>query len=330
MSDVLSQAEIDALLGALSDGTIDKDVIEVSNPQKVKVYDFKRPNKFSKGHLNSLLNIHENFCRGLATFLAGNLHVGVEVKILTIEQVTYDEYIRSLPFPTILGIYNMSPLEGNALFELGSSLAFTIVDRLLGGQGTQQIKNRDLTEIERRILESRLSQIVSLIGEAWTDMYPISPKLVNMETNPLFTQIVAPNEIVVVITMSVEIGQSQGMINICLPYIVMKPILDKLNNLFLFFSQERRTSPENKEMIRKKIEMAKVPVQVLVGRTQITIQELLELEPGDVILLDQEINQPMQIYIGKFPKFMGVPGLRGNHMAVQITQVKAEGGNKNE
>jgi len=275
-----------------------------------------------------MLNIHENFCRGLATYLAGNLHIGVEVKILSIEQVTYDEYIRSLPYPTILGIFSMAPLEGNALFELSPAVAFTLMDRLLGGQGNQPTKNRDLTEIERRILGGRLIQIVRLIGEAWEDVYPITPKLVNMETNPLFTQIVAPNEIVVVVTMEVEIGESKGMINICFPYIVMKPILDKLNNLFLFFSQEQKVSHQNREMIKKKIEFAQVPLKVLLGKTQITIQELLNLEPGDVILLDQEIKIPLNVYVGRFKKFMGIPGLKGNRMAVQITQIVSDGGDE--
>ncbi|HHT62348.1 MAG TPA: flagellar motor switch protein FliM, partial [Clostridia bacterium] len=274
------------------------------------------------------LNIHENFCRGLATYLAGNLHIGVEVKILSIEQVTYDEYIRSLPYPTILGIFSMAPLEGNALFELSPAVAFTLMDRLLGGQGNQPTKNRDLTEIERRILGGRLIQIVRLIGEAWEDVYPITPKLVNMETNPLFTQIVAPNEIVVVVTMEVEIGESKGMINICFPYIVMKPILDKLNNLFLFFSKEQKVSHQNREMIKKKIEFAQVPLKVLLGKTQITIQELLNLEPGDVILLDQEIKIPLNVYVGRFKKFMGIPGLKGNRMAVQITQIVSDGGDE--
>ncbi|MGI6631204.1 MAG: flagellar motor switch protein FliM [Bacillota bacterium] len=328
MSEVLSQEEIDALLSALSDGSINQELIQASDPQKVKLYDFKRPNKFSKGHFNSLLNIHENFCRGLATYLAGNLHIGVEVKILSIEQVTYDEYIRSLPYPTILGIFSMAPLEGNALFELSPAVAFTLMDRLLGGQGNQPTKNRDLTEIERRILGGRLIQIVRLIGEAWEDVYPITPKLVNMETNPLFTQIVAPNEIVVVVTMEVEIGESKGMINICFPYIVMKPILDKLNNLFLFFSKEQKVSHQNREMIKKKIEFAQVPLKVLLGKTQITIQELLNLEPGDVILLDQEIKIPLNVYVGRFKKFMGIPGLKGNRMAVQITQIVSDGGDE--
>lgn len=326
MGEVLSQAEIDALLNALSDGTVDEETIKMSSPQKIRVYDFKRPNKFSKGHLNSLLNIHENFCRSLATFLAGNLHTAVDSKVLSTEQVTYDEFTRSLPYPSILGIFNMLPLEGSALIELSPSLAFIMVERLLGGQGTEIAKNRDLTEIERKIITSRLSKIVQLIGEAWAEIFEIEPQFVDMETNSQFTQIVAPNEMVVVITMEVKIADSRGMINICLPYIVMKPILDKLNNLLLFSSQGKVISPEEKELIRQKIEWAKVPMKVFMGRTQITVQDLLHLEQGDVIPLNQGIKEALAVYVGEYMKFKGMPGLSGNKMAVQIVEVINKGG----
>ncbi len=325
-TEVLSQTEIDALLNALSDGSVDEETIRMSSPQKIRVYDFKRPNKFSKGHLHSLLNIHENFCRSLATYLAGNLHAAIEARVLSTEQVTYDEFTSSLPYPTILGIFNMLPLEGNALIELSPTLAFLMVDRLLGGQGLSTTKKRDLTEIERKIIANRMVRIIQLIGEAWMEIFEVKPQLVNMETNPQFTQIVAPNEMVVVITMEVKIADSNGMINICLPYIVMKPILDKLNNLLLFSSEGKAITPEERELIRKKIEWAKVPMKVFMGRTQITVQDLLHLERGDVIPLNQGIKDTLAVYVGEYMKFKGMPGLAGNKMAVQITEVITKGG----
>jgi flagellar motor switch protein FliM len=328
MGEVLSQAEIDALLNALSDGSVDEEAIKMSSPHKIKVYDFKRPNKFSKGQLNSLLNIHENFCRSLATFLAGNMHTAVDAKVLSTEQVTYDEFIRSLPYPTILGIFCMPPLEGNGLLELSPSLAFILVDRLLGGHGMEPAKNRDLTEIERKIIISRLSKIVQLMGEAWAEIFEGNPQLVNVETNSQFTQIVAPNEMVVVVTMEVKIEEQSGMINVCLPYIVMKPILEKLNNLLLFSSGGKVISPEERELIRQKIEWARVPMKAVIGKAQITVQDLINLERGDVIPLNQGIKDPLAVYVGEYIKFRGMPGLFGNRMAVQITDVIKKGGNE--
>ncbi|ADY54965.1 flagellar motor switch protein FliM [Syntrophobotulus glycolicus DSM 8271] len=330
MAEVLSQSEIDALLNALSDGSVDEEAIALSNSHKVRLYDFKRPNKFSKGQLNSLRNIHENFCRNLVTYLAGAMHTVIEAKVLSTEQVTYDEYTRSLPYPSILGIYSMDPLEGNALIELSPGLGFHMVDRLLGGYGKDAMKNRDLTEIERRIVQGMLRKMISVIGEAWSEIYTITPQYVDMETNVQFIQIVAPNEMVVVVTMEVKIEDSIGMINICLPYIVMKPILDKLNNILLFSSAGKAQNPEDQRTIRRKIERVRVPLKVFLGQTQITVRELLGLEKGDVIPLQQHIQEPLDIYVGKFKKFAGIPGLHSNRLAVQISGVLNEEGGDND
>lgn len=326
MGDVLSQAEIDALLSALSDGQVDAEEIKTSKVQKkIRVYDFKRPNKFSKDQIHSLQNIHENYCRALTTYLSGHLHSVIETKVLSIEQITYDEFIRSLPNPTILGIFTMSPLEGTLLLEMSPALAFTIIDRLLGGQGYGSEKNRDLTEIERNIVAHRVEQMVNLIEEAWTEVFEAKPEFISLETNPQFTQIVAPNEMVVLVTLEVRVGEMMGMINLCLPYLVLEPILDKLSTLFLFSTQAKVTSPEQVTAIRKKIEWAKVEMTTLLGHSEILVRDLLELAPGDVIPLIQNVKEPLTIYVGNYKKFRGTPGLQGEHLAVQLTEIIEEG-----
>jgi flagellar motor switch protein FliM len=327
MGDVLSQAEIDALLSALSDGQVDVEEMKTTKTQKrIRVYDFKRPNKFSKDQIHSLQNIHENFCRALTTYFSGNLHSIVESNVLSIEQITYDEFIRSLPNPTVLALYSLSPLDGTVLIEVSPTLAFTIVDRLLGGQGSGGEKNRDLTEIEKTIIENRLRQMILISEEAWAEVYELKPQFVSMETNPQFTQIVAPNEMIVLITLEVKIADSVGMINICMPYLVLEPILDKLSTFFLFSTQAKVTSPEQVKAIRKKIEWAKVDMVALLGNSEILVRELLELAPGDVIPLNQMVNDPIPIYVGDFMKFKSIPGLHGEHLAVQIMETVKEGG----
>jgi len=327
MGDVLSQAEIDALLSALSDGQVDVEEMRTSKSQKrIRVYDFKRPNKFSKDQIHSLQNIYENYCRGLTTYLSGNLHAVCESTVLSIEQITYDEFIRSLPNPTVLGLYSVNPLEGTALIEVSPSLAFTIVDRLLGGQGEGAEKNRDLTEIEKTIIENRLAQMIFISEEAWSEVYELKPRFVSMETNPQFTQIVAPNEMIVLITIEVKIGEEVGMINICIPYLVLEPILDKLSTFFLFSTQAKVTSPEQVRAIRRKIEWAKVDMVAFLGHSEILVRDLLDLAKGDVIPLNQSVNDPLPIYVGEFMKFKSIPGLHGEHLAVQITEIVKEGG----
>lgn len=327
MADVLSQAEIDSLLSALSDGQVDVEEMRSTKSQKrIRVYDFKRPNKFSKDQIHSLQNIHDNFCRGLTTYFSGNLHVVSESSVVSIEQITYDEFIRSLPNPTVLGLYSLQPLEGTILIEVSPSLVFTVVDRLLGGQGQGAQKNRDLTEIEKTIIENRLSQMIFISEEAWAEVYELKPKFVSMETNPQFTQIVAPNEMVVLITIEVKIGDEVGMINICMPYLVLEPILDKLSTYFLFSTQAKVTSPEQVLAIRRKIEWAKVDMVAFLGHSEILVRDLLDLAKGDVIPLNQSVNDPLPIYVGEFMKFKSLPGLHGEHLAVQITEIILEGG----
>ena len=327
MGDVLSQAEIDALLSALSDGQVDAEEMKTTKTQKrIRVYDFKRPNKFSKDQIHSLQNIYENYCRGLTTYFSGNLHSIIESKVLSIEQITYDEFIRSLPNPTVLGLFSLDPLEGTLLMEMSPTLAFTVVDRLLGGQGQGAEKNRDLTEIERTIVEHRLTQIIDLTEEAWSEVYELKPHFMAMEANPQFTQIVAPNEMIVLVTLEVRIGEAVGMINICMPYLVLEPILDKLSTFFLFSTQAKTTSPEQVQAIRRKIEWAKVDMVAFLGHSEILVRDLLDLAKGDVIPLNQSVNDPLPIYVGEFMKFKSIPGLHGEHLAVQLTEIVKEGG----
>lgn len=326
MGDVLSQAEIDALLNALSDGQVDAEEIKTTQTQKrIRVYDFKRPNKFSKDQLHSLQNVHDNYCRALTTYFSAHLHSVIESNVLSIEQITYDEFIRSLPNPTILGLFSLDPLEGTVLLEMSPALGFTIIDRLLGGEGQGTEKNRDLTEIERTIIEHRVIQIIDLFGEAWEEVYHISPRYVAMETNPQFTQIVAPNEMVLLVTIEIRVAEMVGMINVCLPYLVLEPILDKLSTFFLFSTKAKVTSPEQVEVIRKKIERAQVEVSAFLGHAEILVRDLLELAPGDVIPLMQSVSEPMPVYVGNFEKFRAVPGLHGEHLAVQVTEIVTEG-----
>ena len=326
MGEVLSQDEIDALLNALSDGQVDAEEIKTTKVQKkVRVYDFRRPNKFSKDQIHSLQNIYENYCRSLTTYLSGHLHSVIETKVSSIEQITYDEFIRSLPNPTILSLYTLNPLEGTLLMEMSPALAFAIIDRLLGGQGQGSEKNRDLTEIERTIISHRAQQMINLIGEAWSEVIPNEPEYIVLETNPQFTQIVAPNEMIILVTLEVQVGEMVGMVNMCLPYLVLEPVLDKLSTLFLFSTQAKVTSKEQVNAIRRKIEWAKVDMTTLLGHSEILVRDLLELAPGDVIPLMQNVKEALPVYVGNFRKFKGIPGLHGQHLAVQITEIVEEG-----
>ncbi|MDR3288297.1 MAG: flagellar motor switch protein FliM [Peptococcaceae bacterium] len=325
MADVLSQNEIDALLNALSDGQVDAEEIKSNKQQRIRVYDFKRPNKFSKDQIRTLQNIHENYCRALTSYFTAHLHVPIDMKVVSIEQITYDEFIRSLPNPTILGVFKFNPLEGNMLMEMSPSIAFAIIERLLGGSGQSSERNRALTEIERIIIEQRLLHVIQLNAEAWNEVAQFEPQLVAMETNPQFTQIIAPNEMIVLATLEITIGDTVGMLNICFPYLAMEPILGKLSTFFLFSTQAKERSPAQAVQIRHNIEHAMIDMSTCLGKAEITVKDLLELTPGDIIPLNQLVQEPLPVSVGNFIKFQGIPGLHGGRLAVKLTEVITEG-----
>lgn len=331
MKEVLSQNEIDSLVNNLALGDIDTDNIQaLEQKERIKIYDFKRPNKFSKEQINFLSNIHENYCRAIKTYFTSCLNSVIGTRVLSVEQITYDEFNRSLPNPTVLGVFSLKPLEGMFLMEISPSLSFTMIDRLLGGVGSEFKLNRDLTEIEKNVIENRMEYMITLLKEAWSEVYEVAPQFVTLETNPQFIQIVAPNEMVALVTMEIVIGGIYGMINICLPFMVLEPIMDKLSTAFLFSSQAKTNTAEDIKKIQKKIEGLKVDVVAVLGRTEILVRDLLELQPGDVIPLSQGIDKQLKVNVGQFVKFGGIPGLSGRYLALQVTEVFTEEGDDNE
>ncbi len=325
MSEVLSQSEIDALLSALSDGSVDADLLkEKELKSKVKVYDFRRPNKFSKDQIHTLQVIYENYARTLGTYLSGQLRVPLQVELLSVEQLTYEEFIRSIPNPTILNIFSLYPLHGSAIMEINPNLGFAFLDRLLGGPGYAPSKARALTEIEQTVIERLSQRMLDYLEEPWGSIIQIEPSLERVETNPQFTQLVQPTEIMIIVSLETRMGDVMGMINICIPFLVLEPILDKLNVHYYYSTAAQERSPANIAAIRTKLENTTIPIKVVMGKTVITVRDLLALSVGDVIPLNRNISQELDIVIGNRAKFLGKPGVFANRMAIQVTGIVEE------
>jgi len=325
MSEVLSQSEIDALLSALSDGSVDADLLkEEELKSKVKVYDFRRPNKFSKDQIHTLQVIYENYARTLGTYLSGQLRVPLQVELLSVEQLTYEEFIRSIPNPTILNIFSLYPLHGSAIMEINPNLGFAFLDRLLGGPGYAPSKARALTEIEQTVIERLSQRMLDYLEEPWGSIIQIEPSLERVETNPQFTQLVQPTEIMIIVSLETRMGDVMGMINICIPFLVLEPILDKLNVHYYYSTAAQERSPANIAAIRNKLENTTIPIKVVMGKTVITVRDLLALSVGDVIPLNRNISQELDIVIGNRAKFLGKPGVFANRMAIQVTGIVEE------
>ena len=232
MGDVLSQNEVDALLSALSSGELDADEIKENAEKQVKDYDFARPSKFSKEHLRTLEIIFEHYGRLISTNLPVYLRKNVQIEVMNSEAVTYQEFSNALSNPVLLGIVNFAPLQGSIIIEMATNLGYAMVDRMLGGRGDSLDKVREFSEIELLIIERIFVVCVNLLREPWQNVLEIAPRLERIETNSQYAQIISPSEMIAIVTISMKIGEVEGLMNICLPYITVEDVIDKLNTKY--------------------------------------------------------------------------------------------------
>ena len=325
--DVLTQEQIDALLAAANEDSSSLDELkQEESKRKIKVYDFKRPDKFSKDQIRTLYMLHESFARLLNTYMSSHLRTLVNVDVASVEQLTYQEFVQSLVNPSVITILGVPPLKGNIIFELSTEIAFAYLDRVFGGDGTTAMKTRVLTEIEDAVMRRFVNSAMERFKESWSNVTPMNPVLEATESNPQFTQIVPPNDMVVVITMNTKLGEVEGFMNICIPYLVLEPIMSKLTTTFwVAASAAKDESGVHAEIIRKQLNKTQVPFVVEVGRVQITIREFLTLGFGDVLQLNTKVKEDFPCMIGTNAKFLCRPGTFGKKLAVQITQVVKKG-----
>lgn len=325
LAEVMSQGEIDALLTALSSGEMDVDELKKEDVEKkVKVYDFKRALRFSKDQIRSLTRIYENYARLLTTYFSAQLRTFVQISVASVDQLPYDEFIRSIPKMTILNVFTAAPLEGRMVMEVNPNIAYAMLDRMLGGQGSSPSNVSSLTEIETIVMERVFSRALDSFEESWRSIIDLELELDVLEVNPQFMQMVSPNETVAVVSLSTKIGDATGMINFCLPHVVLEPIMPKLSAHYWMSTQKKVREPREVAMLEKRVKMAKLPVIADLGGSTISISELLQLAVGDVIRLKETVDDPIVVKIGDQPKFLGQPGVTKGKSAVQITEIIRE------
>lgn len=324
MGEVLSQQEIDNLLAALSTGELDANEIQSTEEKQVKDYDFKRPVKFSKEHLRTLEIIFEHYGRLLSTNLQVHLRKNVQVTVNSSETVTFSEFSNALSSPVILSIINFAPLSGNILMELSLNIGYVIIDRMLGGQGTALERTKDFSEIEMAILEKILVVCMQLLREPWKNVVEINPVLDRIETNPQFAQIIAPSDMIAIVTLNVKIGEVEGMMNICLPYFTLEDIMDNLNTKFWYSTIHEAGDENYEEHVEALVRRVSVPVRAVLGTSRVSVNDFMNLQLGDIIRLDSEIDGDLMVYVGNIKKFTAVPGSSKEKYAVQVTSVLGE------
>lgn len=321
MGEVLSQNEIDNLLKAFSSGELDVEEMKGTEEKTVKNYDFARPAKFSKEHLRTLEIIFEHYGRLISTNLPAYLRRPVQVEVMNSEAVTYSEFSNALSNPVLLGVVGFEPLAGNIVMEIASNIGFAMVDRLLGGVGNPLEKPREFSEIELVILERMFNICVNLLREPWQNVVDIHPRLERIETNSQFAQIISPSEMIAIITINIKIGDVEGLMNICLPYMVLEPIMDKLNTKYWFSTMQDKDVNTYEEAIASLISKAQIPVKAVLGTSSISVSDFINLGVGDIIRLDTKMDEELNVFVGNIRKFTALPGSANDNYAVRLTKV---------
>lgn len=324
MGEVLSQNEIDNLLAALSAGELDVEDMQGSDEKQVKNYDFSRPTKFSKEHLRTLEIIFEHYGRLVSTNLPVYLRKNVQVSVVSSETVTFSEFTNALSNPVILGIINFAPLNGTIIIDLATNLAYAMLDRMLGGTGVPLEKNREFSEIELSIIQKILITLTQLLREPWKNVVEVSPVLNRVETNPQFAQVIAPNDMIAIITLNLKIGDVEGFMNICLPFFTLEDVMDRLNTKYWFASMQENHDENYEDYIESLIRKVDVPIKAVLGRSTISVGDFMNLQVGDCIRLDSKVENDMEIYVGNIKKFTALPGANKDSYAVRITSVIRE------
>jgi flagellar motor switch protein FliM len=269
--------------------------------------------------------MHETFARLTTTALSAQLRALVGVHVGSVDQLTYEEFIRSIPNPTTLAVVNMDPLRGSAVLEIDPSITFTIIDRLFGGAGEPTKITRELSDIELSVMEGIIVRILGNLREAWSTVIDLRPRLGNIETNPQFAQIVPPNDMVVLITLETKVGDVEGMTNLCIPYITIEPIISKLSAQYWYSSIRKGGSDENMAIIQDRLDQVEIPIIAEIGEIDLPLGDVLSLTVGDVVKLGEtHIKSDMLIKVGDRKKFKCRPGKIGKRITTQIGEAIEE------
>ena len=322
----LSQEEIDALINQLSTDAPSREEAALEG-KKVKSFDFrfnKRLDKFSNNQLGTLRTLHENFTRLLNNSLSVYLRTRVEASIVSIEQISYGDFIASIGIPSILSIFSMDPLPGSGIVQVDLNLVFSIIDRLLGGPGWFPQKLRDLTDIERTLMQRFMARMLNSYRESWNYLLTLSLKIEALDSNPQFIPRIIPlDQIVAYVSMELKVGDMAGVMNFCLPYLVMQSISTQLTDFQWSPTviAGRGMTEEDIQQLARNVEKAPVDVQVELGKTTVSLRDLVALQPGDLVLFDKPTDAPLVARVNDRDKFHVYPGVHKDRISVQVSDV---------
>ncbi|HID95629.1 MAG TPA: flagellar motor switch protein FliM [Candidatus Latescibacteria bacterium] len=327
MPKVLTQQEIDALFSVITSGElVAARGTEKGTKRTIRIYDWRHPDRVSKEQLHVLENLHGNFARHLGSTLSTLQRNITEVKFVSVAQLTYSEFISSLPDPSCSLVFSLKSLEGLGVIDFSLSIVFSLVDRLFGGKGEVFNLERELTTIEKNVMFKVGTRVLDDLQKTWSQLTSLKMKLERVETNPRFIQAVSPNEMVILFSFEAKSEQASGFLNLCYPYMTLEPIVVTLKRqrwLRSLKDQDQKTDLKHREKLLREVY---VTLKVRSGETDVTMRDLVDLEVGDVLRLDTKAGSDVVVYVEETPKFLARPGVSGKNRAVQIVSPIEEGG----
>lgn len=336
MAKILSQEEVDALLTEFSEDEAPKKAApapgrkaaadipikkrDKDKDRKVSIYNFRRPDRVSKEQLRSLHYLHDRFSRNFSSSLSAYLRALIDVNLYSVEQFTYAEFILSLPDPTYFNAISMDPLEGNSVLEINPKILFPMIDKILGGKGEDFGGGmRTITDIERTLIEGVVKLILRDLEDAWRQIVKLKMSIVATETSPQLIQVVAPNEIVVLIVFELKVGEAKGFMNFCIPSIVLEPIAKRFSQDW--YADRAKTSVEEIKKIKLNLLKTLIEMQVGIYGNHITSRDLLNLKAGDIIKLESKVTDPLHINLNGIQKFSAYQVKKDRKKTVQIVNL---------
>ena len=305
------------------------DILNQEKEKNYKVYNFKRPDKFSKEHLRALETIHEHFARQVGLLFSAFLRLGVDVDVVSVDQLTYDEFTRSMPRPITVAVMDFKPLPQQLLMGISHEVTMCIIDRMLGGKGVANAKPRELTDVENNLMRKTINRITDLLQTAWSGIIPGNKiNLKGMEESYHNLQVALPSEIVAVLTFEITLAnKDSGLMSICFPYPMLEGIIDQLSSQHLFHQHllaNNMEEAENHIALLDRMHYAPIPVSVRLGGVAVSIQELLHIKPNDVIRLNRQAGSNLLLCMNDSPKYYVQPGVCKNKLAVCVIEPTLE------
>ncbi len=325
MDHILSQDEVDALLTAVDLGELPEAPAAAARSGAAVRYDFRKPNRVSKDQVRMLQSMHESFARLYTASLSTLLRGLVEVELKSVEQVTYGEFIMSLSPPNCLVVFNMEPLKGGAALEVNANILFRFIDRLLGGSGLLPVRLRDFTEVEQVLVERIAMRAMMDLQQAWQHAGTFGFRVAHVETNPQFVQLTSPNEVVIAVTLHLTIGEERGHMTLVFPHLLLEPVMSKLNTHRNLAAWQRELSPEESEGLQENLLRVGLSVRGVLAEVPITVRDLLELKPGNIVALGKRATTPAVVEVEGVTRFTGRLGTLNRNRALRVLSVVPKG-----